>query len=106
MTEAEKRADMEKHRAHLAEKDAARREKRADKQRALGSLELDGGPTFTVIEFDFEKNLMTPSGFAYYSKLTTHNFTMLELATNRTICYIYEETEGLSTKYCNSPPQK
>lgn len=96
MSAAEKVVNQQKVNTHKAEKDYARRLKRKSKRDAREPLEAKPKrpPTLCALEFDFEKLLLVPKGFSYYRKLRTHNFTVLDLATNETTCYLYEETEG------------
>lgn len=96
MSAVEKLVNQQKYNTHTNEKTYARRLKRKNKRDALEPLNAQPKrpPELCVLEFDFQKQLLVPQGFTYSRKLRTRNFTVLDLATNKTTCYLYEETEG------------
>ncbi|KAJ8915389.1 hypothetical protein NQ315_008276 [Exocentrus adspersus] len=75
---------------HLKEKVLSREEKGKDKSLVSDNL--------VVVCFDMQAVLQVPKGeisiFYYKSKLNTMNFTITEIGTNVTNCYVWHEGEG------------
>ena len=77
---------------HIKLKDEARRSKSDEKERSIND------PTFKVLTMDLQAVLLCPrlqaSALYYKTKLTCHNFTVMDLSTKDTTCYVWNETEG------------
>ena len=75
---------------HLAKKEAARSEKNRDK--------TDGNDHHSVWTMDVQAVLISPklnaSALYYKTKLASHNFTMYNIKTGETKCYVWDETEA------------
>lgn len=76
---------------HIIQKDRARKEKEEDKRKALEGL-------CTVLAMDVEAVKVSPSlnasAIYYKTKLCCHNFTVLNLANQESVCYWFEETQA------------
>jgi hypothetical protein len=77
---------------HIEQKDCAREAKAADKAASLKN------PKLVVTTMDLQAVLLCPksmSSATYYKrKLAVHNFTVYNVATKDTICYLWHEGEG------------
>lgn len=86
----EKEALRMRYEQHQKEKQLSRQEKEADKVRANKRV--------IVAVYDLQAVLPTPRGdvsvFYYKSKLNNYNFTISELKTGATECYLWHEGEG------------
>ncbi|KAI8420441.1 hypothetical protein MSG28_008931 [Choristoneura fumiferana] len=75
---------------HLREKTLARAEKETDKEKVCD--------TFVVSVYDLQAVMPCPQGevssFYYISKLNLLNFTITELVTKKTNCYVWHEGQG------------
>ena len=82
----------EKHDKHLRDKDLARDLKNKKKEEAEQIEEV------VAAAFDLEQVLLSPYGgtdaFYYSRRLKNHNFTVTELNTMNTYCYLWNECEG------------
>lgn len=80
----------EKYEIHQRENELSRREKDEDKKKS--------NKNFIVSVYDLQAVLPAPCGdvsvFYYKSKLNSFNFTISELNTGQTECYIWHEGEG------------
>lgn len=90
-TNAENKAVLqEKHDQHIKEKNLARAEKEHDKASVSKNL--------VVAVYDLQATMPCPQGevssFYYISKLNVLNFTVTELGTNHSNCYVWHEGEG------------
>ena len=79
-----------KYEKHQKEKELSREEKNTDK--------LKVSKNYVVAVYDLQAVLPCPRGdvsvFYYKSKLNTFNFTITELTTKNTECYVWHEGEG------------
>lgn len=79
-----------KYKKHQKEKELSRKEKNYDK--------LKVSKNYVVAVYDLQAVLSCPRGdvsvFYYKSKLNTFNFTITELTTKNTECYVWHEGEG------------
>lgn len=77
---------------HVKNKDLAQQEKRMDKALAQSN------PKVKVVTMDLQRVLLCPSlkasALYYKTKLCLHNFTIFDLATHDTLCYVWHEVEG------------
>lgn len=84
---------MSQQKAHIEEKNIARRMKKQDKRAGRKS-----NGSIVAAVFDFEKVLSCPYGdvstFYYKRKLSCLNFTVYDLGKKKGICYMWDETEG------------
>jgi len=80
------------HQRHINEKDLARQYKQKMKEEAINNS------TVLAAGFDFQKTLLSPHGRAssfYYSlRLKNYNFTVTELHSMKTTCFLWNECEG------------
>ncbi|WAQ97974.1 hypothetical protein MAR_022347 [Mya arenaria] len=77
---------------HIQRKNTARAEKELDKERA------DNDPSLKVINMDLQSVLLCPklnaSALYYKTKLTCHNFTVMDINTKEVHCYFWNESQG------------
>ncbi|WAR13967.1 hypothetical protein MAR_004072 [Mya arenaria] len=77
---------------HIQRKNTARAEKELDKERA------DNDPSLKVITMDLQSVLLCPklnaSALYYKTKLTCHNFTVMNINTKEVHCYFWNESQG------------
>ena len=77
---------------HLSKKEAARKEKALDKERASENDRL------LVTTMDLQAVLLSPclkaSALYYKTKLAVHNFTVYNLKSHDVVCYVWHEGEG------------
>lgn len=83
--------DVELYSTHRLNVELARNEKTKDKAEALSGK-------FHVLAVDVQGVLLAPmlkaSSLYYKTKLVVHNFTVYNLSTRQTTCYLWDETEG------------
>lgn len=79
--------------AHRQRKEMAQAEKARDKQTAI-----EGKEKLKVLTMDMQRVLLSPclqaSAMYYKTKLAVHNFTVFDLGTKQTTCYVWNESEG------------
>jgi len=82
----------EEHHQHTQKKEKARLEKSNDKEQAIKDS------TKLVYTMDLEAVMLCPllkaSALYYKTKLAVHNFTLFNLASKSTKCYVWHEGEG------------
>lgn len=78
---------------HRLRKEMAQQEKQKDKQLALEQKEK-----IKIVTMDLQRVLLSPSlqasAMYYKTKLAVHNFTIFDLTTKETICYVWNEAQG------------
>lgn len=83
---------VDEYNEHIMLKDEARKAKVDDKERAINDSKVK------VLTMDLQAVLLCPrlqaSALYYKTKLSCHNFTLMNLATKDTTCYVWNETEG------------
>ena len=82
----------EDYNAHINRKEAARREKKKDKE------QCETDQTYKVVTIDLQSVLLCPrlqaSALYYKTKLTCYNYTVYDLKTKDVACYFWNETES------------
>lgn len=77
---------------HIQRKNRARAEKESDKEKASED------PSLKVITMDLQSVLLCPklnaSALYYRTKLTCHNFTVMDLTSKNVQCYFWSENQG------------